>query len=580
MSIVRHVIMTLVVCGAAPAIAAKGGIPVRAKPVKREQVRGRLYDVWTTTSLAKVFKDHQRPEGAADAVQMAAARNEYEAAQVVFKAIEPISELRCEWGVVKRVATKAGKKPRRKRYEIPRDCLRWNFVGYVPVTKNTQNTPPEELVRQAPADFPDPLLEDRSIGVAAGECQPIWLTVKVPKKAPPGRYEGTFAIISESGVDQIPVTLEVFDFALPDERHIPVTNWFSAGQIAKHHNVEAWSEKHWDLLGRYAENMYEHRQNVCLTPLSLIGISKKADGTFSFDFTRFDRWIEAFEKHGHMDFFEGSHVAHRDGGWTTKNIKFRDFGVTLPDGGKKALPGDEVIRPLMSALQAHLEEEGLVDRFWIHIADEPIETCLASWEEKSRIVHEAAPKIRRIDAIEAPEFHGTLEIWVPRLDHLHDWYDRYKRAQKEQGAELWFYTCLYPNQTYPNRLIDYSLLKTRILHWMNWHFEAPGYLHWGLNHWTDDPFASTQKGNLPPGDAFIIYPGSEGPMNSIRWEAMRDGLEDYEYLHLLAKRTGSRETSTRFTGRLIHSIIDYEHDPAALLSTRREIAEAIVEAGG
>ena len=572
---IAHCILAAAIA-AAP--AAKGAETVKAKRVKRGEVRGKVYDVWAVSSLAKVFKDDARPTRAADAVELTAARNEHEAAQIVFKAIEPVAELRGEWGSLKLKAP-AGRSRDKRGHEIPADHLSWSFVGYVPVARNSQNTPAEELVRQAPADFPDPLLEETTIAVPAGQCQPLWLTVRVPQDAPAGRYDGSFRLITASGADEVPVTLQVFDFEVPDQRHIPVTNWFTPGRIARQYHVEPWSEAHWELLGRYADNMREHRQNVCLTPLSLIDITQKPDGTFAFDFARFDRWIELFETRGGMDFFEGGHVAGRDGGWETTRIKFNDITVTLTDGTSKALPGEQVIRPLMSALQAHLEQKGLLDRFWIHIADEPIDKCLASWEEKSRIVHEAAPKIKRIDAIEAPEFHGTLEIWVPRLDHLHDWYERYKSAQKEQGAELWFYTCLFPNQTYPNRLVDYSLLKTRILHWMNWHFDAPGYLHWGLNYWTDDPFASTESGRLPPGDAFIIYPGKDGPLNSIRWEAMRDGLEDYEYLYLLAERTGSREQSTAFTGRLIRSIIDYENDPELLLKTRQEIAEAILKAG-
>ncbi len=51
------------------------------------------------------------------------------------------------------------------------------------------------------------------------------------------------------------------------------------------------------------------------------------------------------------------------------------------------------------------------------------------------------------------------------------------------GEELWCYTCLAPQGPYPNRFLDFSSLKTRIIHWLNWRYGSIGYLHWGYAAW-------------------------------------------------------------------------------------------------
>ena len=135
---------------------------------------------------------------------------------------------------------------------------------------------------------------------------------------------------------------------------------------------------------------------------------------------------------------------------------------------------------------------------------------------------------------------------MPQLGRFDDGLDSIRQHVK-RGKEAWFYTCLYPQGTYLNRFIQQPVLKTRLLQWLNYRYDFTGYLHWGGNYWTDDPFhdtdASIPSGDgkmelLPAGDAFITYPWREkySIHSSIRLEAMRDGIEDYELLRALGKK--------------------------------------------
>jgi hypothetical protein len=226
----------------------------------------------------------------------------------------------------------------------------------------------------------------------------------------------------------------------------------------------------------------------------------------------------------------------------------------------------------------------------IHIADEPSVGNIASWKKASQFVHAAAPRLRRIDAIEGTGFESDLEVLVPKLSHLRNWLDDYKRAQAA-GAELWYYICCHPTGFYPNRFLDFSLAKVRLLHWLNWRYGVTGYLHWGLTYWGKEPFG-TPSPNLPPGDTHVLYPGKDGPLSSIRWETQRESIEDYEYLWLLTermkevqKRLGPAAAALKPEQRaneIAHSLVrdfdDFAHEPGAIRAARAELAREIESA--
>jgi hypothetical protein len=206
-------------------------------------------------------------------------------------------------------------------------------------------------------------------------------------------------------------------------------------------------------------------------------------------------------------------------------------------------------------------------------------------------VHEAAPSVRCIEAVEA-EYLGKLDIYVPKLSHLNLWYPRFEQVQRE-GAELWFYTCCHPVGRYPNRFLDQSLLKVRVLHWINYLYDMDGYLHWGLNHFAgDNPYTqeAISKG-LPLGDRAIVYPGTDALLGSLRFSAMRDGLQDYEYLWVLENKLSKikqrigkeaawlnpRQRPLELCRRVVSSFHEYTRDPDIMLGTRDAIAREIEE---
>jgi hypothetical protein len=143
------------------------------------------------------------------------------------------------------------------------------------------------------------------------------------------------------------------------------------------------------------------------------------------------------------------------------------------------------------------------------------------------------------------------------------------------GHEVWFYTCLFPRGRYMNRLMDFPLLKTQLLHWLNYRYSLTGFLHWGWNFWGPEPLKNTQPvinmnlTLLPSGDAFIVYPDRErlSVFPSVRLEAMRAGIEDYEMLVALARH--DRAAADALAREAVASFTDYVRDPLASAGSRR-----------
>jgi len=488
------------------------------------------FQLWAVDSLVKVFPDTPSASAKSDLIEINCAQNEYQSAQFAITAQRQLEN----------VTVKIGKMTHESGYILPPENISWNFVGYVPLKQNTYNTPDYELIRKAPADFPDPLIEDRSITIESGKTQPVWLNTYVPEDTPSGKYSGNIIVNTSAGEQSIMVSLNVYPFSLPQERHLFVTLWFDANLIAKFHNVEKGSAKYWEVMEKYAKNMAEHRQNVVETPFPSPIILKK-DGSLDIDYTSMDKWIEFFEKANACERIEFPAIAHtiQEEGcdwWSSSQLAMNDISAKDQETGETVrLSPDKGLALMLADLDKHLQEKGWQDKAMVHISDEPTIYKVESYCEIADFIHQNAPHLKIIEAIETTGFGKCLDVWVPKLSHLANWYDEYE-AQRKSGTEMWFYTCCHPYGGFMNRFIDFPLIETRLLFWLNWKYRLDGYLHWGLNRWTENPFNDVGD-DLPPGDRYVIYPGTDGPMNSIRWEASREGLQDYEYFWLLAEKT-------------------------------------------
>ncbi len=546
------------------------------------RAQGTPFECFAVSDMVRVFEDGYNCPEPQETLDIFGIRNEYVSAQCVIKANQDIRNVTVSISPLVHI---------QRSVSLPAGAIQWSFVGSIPIEENTPKYRKTDLIRPAPARFPDYLSEDNEVLIDKGNYRAVYLTIRIPRNAGAGDYKGTVTIKTGKGDISLPLHLVVYPLTLPDERHLMVTEWYSTGNFRKFHDIDTSDSKQfYEMLKVYAENMAEHRQNVFRVSLDLITSKQDANGGLKFDFSRFDKWADIFWNTGRMDLLETGFVARfKEGGWSSTEIVLRDFHVQTESTGKRiTVPGRDFLPQFLPALENHLREKGWLDKTVFHIADEPSNHNVMSWRQASEYVHRHAPSLRRIDAIETTHCFDRLEIWVPKLDHLAAWHDVFKKAQN-QGYELWFYTVgIFQKGSYPNKTVDVPLIESRILHWLNYRFGLKGYLHWGFNRWTDDPFADPGRHH---GDGWHVYPGKNGLINSLRWEQMRNGIQDYEYLWMLedkiagikaglGERLSIIEPSRRpveIASRIVKTMDTYNKDPGTLYDVKKQIINELLD---
>ena len=188
----------------------------------------------------------------------------------------------------------------------------------------------------------------------------------------------------------------------------------------------------------------------------------------------------------------------------------------------------------------------------------------------------------------------------------------------EQDHKLWMYTSLQPytKNGYNNLRLDNTLLQSRLLPWDAWLTNVTGYLYWGVNQWNLGSGAKNASITAPPinasaldslrlpfeewnvatcgnptvsswcsslswlqGDGRLLYAGADGPISSIRLAALRDGLEDAQYLAMAEGRVGRAAVQTMIA-EIASSLTKHTDSASKMLRVRRELAMMLSGAPG
>ncbi len=271
------------------------------------------FDCFAVTDVVRVFEDGYHCPPGRDRIEAFGIRNEWVSVQCVIRARRELGNLKVS---VSPLRLKGGDAL------LPADAVAWNFVNSIAIAENTPKQRKSDLIRTAPARFPDYLSDATQASVAAGQYKAVYLTIRIPPDANDGGYEGVVSFHSDQGDGTLPLTLTVYPLTLPEQRHLMVTEWFTTGRFAKFHGIDSSNmDAFYEMLALYAKNMADHRQNVFRIPLDLVTTTQRTGGTLTFDFARFDRWAEIFWATGRMDLLETGFVARfREGGWSSRRI--------------------------------------------------------------------------------------------------------------------------------------------------------------------------------------------------------------------------------------------------------------------
>ena len=537
--------------------------------------QGDSYLVGVSGPTEKVYQAPKSFEGIqADSVRLYSAKNETEGFQLVLYALSGPLSLDLDTGLrVSDLRAVDGD------HLLKSDFVTVLPVGYIP-------TKPPYYGQDHAGPQPDPLALSREGGrlvrVPRGEVRPIWISVQAPRWVDAGRYMGTIAVKPE-GLDPVNLRLDltVWDFLVPAEQHLPFAfdsispAW---GYPRKPGETEAqWRARLEDVERELFTDMLAHR----LAPLRSVGepeFVRMDQGEARFDYSAFDRRYDRYVRRLKQPAFA---IGPEWPGWGSAQ-----YGKWQPKGWI-GFRGPQELVAAYRAIGTHLDSMEWHDGAFSYIIDE---TGGERTKEITRLVHEGDPGMKNLCTIMVQEGYPDIDIWCPRMYELDRKRLKLAKEFQAQGREVWTYTSS-PTPPFPSLVMDWDLVNCRILPWMCWKFGLDGYLNWNVDWWKGDVWKDPNNFAGQNGNGFIYYPGDNGPVPTLRVKALRDGLEDYEYLWLLERTLGEmsgNDPEGRFEeavrrGRealeigpaLVRYFDDFTHNPGLLYARREDMGRAL-----
>ncbi|OPA80501.1 hypothetical protein BVG16_07175 [Paenibacillus selenitireducens] len=479
-------------------------------------------------------------------------------------------------------------------------------VGLVPSEMPCFSNHDTDVLRTAPGLYPDPLyeLDQQSINAIPGQWRSVWVTVTLDASVPAGDHTFQFTFRSSEGqvfgVSEL-FHLQVIPVSLPPQRLIH-TEWFHVDCLATYYGVEVFSEEHWTLLERYVDTMVKHGMNMVLTPLftppldtdiggerptvQLVDVVVEGD-LYQFGFDKLTRWVSMCQRVG-MKYFEFSHLFTQWGAKHAPKIIVTVDGVERQQFGWETDASSEAYRgfldQLLPRLAQYLKEHGLEELSWFHISDEPGQEHLESYRAASEMIRKHLADYPIMDALSDIQMYeqGLVKRPIPANNHIEPFL-------AHQVPDLWTYYCCAQGQQVSNRFYNMPSARNRVIGLQLYKFGLQGFLHWGYNFWYSqysinqqlDPYRTTDAMHaFPSGDAYLVYPGADGPIESIRLEVLYEGLQDLRALELLEQKIGKEQTIALMEETLSEPLTFTEYPRGSgdwLLAIRERINQALAD---
>ncbi len=428
-------------------------------------------------------------------------------------------------------------------------------VGLVPVRHH--NTPvladDTDGLGTIPGYVPDPLFDEDSLLLPAGETHAFWITLQPGTGVAPGTHPVQVEVATGDGGAPLArhrVNLRLHDVAVGPRRDFAVTHWFYNDAVLDYHGCAAFDRRYWQLLPSYLRNLAAHGQDTLYTPVftppldgvkrptQLLRVTRRGRRGYAFDWTDVERYVRLARRCG-LRHFEWTH-------WFTQWGARHAIRIYEGQGLDERLlwpPDTAATSPVYRSFLAQFLPE--LDRFlsahrlhgcsFFHVSDEPHgEEAKANYVAARALLAELAPWMRTMDALTDIAFgrERLTDVPIPSIRTALDFV--------AAGIPCWCYYCCGPRGRFVQRLLDTPLPKIRMNGWLFYRWPFAGFLHWGGNYWYRsqtreliDPF-SVQDGHQWPGwaygDPFQIYPGPAGPLDSLRWEVFAESLQDYALL--------------------------------------------------
>ncbi len=550
--------------------------------------------VWAAPPVEKIGRA-QTPPVATAPLRIQAARDEFEPFQLIVRSPTARS---LPASISDFALTTGGD-------TISASAVTLHRVDYVPLNRRS-----DHFGRLG--DWPDPLYPlamGSSVAFPAGENQPLWFTVHVPRDAAPGVYTAAVTV----GPATLPVELVVWDFALPQEIHLAGEWGFGWSDVVETYGGTSEGSVqpcYWDLVDALYEDFADHR----LTPKGVGwpaglnypgGVAYDCDGHLDPD-----AW-------GDWDFHTLAQKYLR-GDALDNGTGFPSFLIEGPSsnwppdsrpssfcGESRGTdpPGNSGYNTrwfqYWAAVSDYLDDNpDYAAKGYYHVVNEP-----QTFEHYDIVAYLAqqtkahAPDVRILLSEQVEPYiydnatypGAQIDVWMPTISNYQ--VTRAHDRQQNHGESVWWYFLYGDRPPLPNpTVMDRPGIEARITPWLAWRERVEGLLYYSITDWDPSPWTDPwiNDGN---GDGFLFYPPQDGTVaydpcepqsnrlvTSVRWELLREGMEDYEYLWLLNggdPQIGVTNDADVLAGQFIASRTLFSRVPTDLYAAREAIAERL-----
>lgn len=395
-----------------------------------------------------------------------------------------------------------------------------------------------------PEDFaqslaPDMLDNINVIDLDANTVRPIWVSVAIPTGTPAGVYTSEIEIFAANEATKtFTFEVEVQDAVLPAPNtwtyHLDL--WQHPSAVARAQNLEVWSDAHFEAMKPLMKMLADAGQKVITATLNkdawnnqtydayedMIIWTKNADGTWTYDYTVFDRWINFMMDLGINKMINAYSVVPWNNELHYKDATTGDF-VTL-----QANPGTEIFNEVWHNFfvdfKKHLAEKG-----WLEITNIAMDERSPDEMEKTiAMLQKEAPELGisyadNQKSYKKYPFVKDISVEAGASYDLQDIIDR-----RERGLITTYYVCC--SDKFPNMFTFSESTESVYAGWYALASGFDGFLRWAYNSWVEKPLEDSRFRTWPAGDTYIVYPEAR---SSIRFERLVEGIQDVEKVKAL-----------------------------------------------
>ena len=458
-------------------------------------------------------------------------RGERVSAQAVLWSAADIEQVECEF-----TPFRSGKNT------MDADIAQARFVRYVLTDifgRGCGHRKPENFPSSLSPDMLDTLC---CFNLEAKTARPVWLTFDIPSDAIAGVYTGTLNIHARNQKTQkLNIILEVLPQTLPDSKdwkfHLDL--WQHPSSVARINNVKPWSEEHWKLLETPMKMLAGAGQKVITATINkdpwnhqcydayedMIFWTKNTDGSWTYDYSIFDRWVEFMMQLGVTKMINcysmipwNNELRYYDAA-SAKHIE-----VSAKPGSKEFV---ELWTPFLSDFRKHLDEKG-----WLNITNIAMdERSPQDMKATLDLLHKVAPEF----GVSLADNHKSYRQYPYLKDICIEFGATFEESdlahRKQNGLTSTFYVCCADK--FPNVFTFSDPAEATYIAWYATAAGLDGFLRWAYNSWVENPVIDSRFRTWPAGDTYIIYPGAR---SSIRFERLREGIQDAEKIRILREQ--------------------------------------------